>query len=34
MVQNKFHYSISGKTATEIIYQKADSKKNNMGLTT
>lgn len=34
MVQNKFHYAISGKTAAEIIYQKADSKKENMGLTT
>ncbi len=34
MVQNKFHYAISGKTAAEIIYQKADSKKVNMGLTT
>lgn len=33
MVQNKFHYAISGKTAAEIIYQKADSKKENMGLT-
>lgn len=34
MVQNKFHYAITGKTAAEIIYQKADSKKENMGLTT
>jgi len=34
MVQNKFHYAISGKTAAEIIYQKADSKKETMGLTT
>ena len=34
MVQNKFHYAISGMTAAEIIYQKADSKKENMGLTT
>ena len=33
-VQNKFHYAISGNTAAEIIYQKADSKKENMGLTT
>jgi len=33
IVQNKFHYAISGKTAAEIIYQKADSKKENMGLT-
>lgn len=33
-VQNKFHYAISGNTAAEIIYQKADSKKENMGLST
>jgi len=33
-VQNKFHYAITGKTAAEIIYLKADSKKDNMGLTT
>jgi hypothetical protein len=34
MVQNKFHYAITGKTAAEIIYLKADSNKDNMGLTT
>lgn len=34
MVQNKFHYAITGKTAAEIIYQNADSKKENMGLST
>lgn len=33
-VQNKFHYAITGSTAAEIIYEKADSKKENMGLTT
>lgn len=33
-VQNKFHYAITGQTATEIIYDKADSKKDHMGLTT
>ena len=33
-VQNKFHYAITGNTAAEIIYNKADSKKENMGLTT
>lgn len=33
-VQNKFHFAITGKTAAEIIYLKADSKKVNMGLTT
>lgn len=34
MVQNKFHYAITGNTATEIIYQNADHKKENMGLKT
>lgn len=34
MVQNKFHYAITGQTAAEIIYQKADANKKNMGLTT
>lgn len=34
MVQNKFHFAITGKTAAEIIYKNADSKKENMGLTT
>ena len=33
-VQNKFHYAITGKTAPEIIYNSADSDKENMGLTT
>lgn len=33
-VQNKFHYAITGKTAAEIIHTKADSTKENMGLTT
>ena len=33
-VQNKFHYAITGKTAAEIIYEKADSSKPNMGLLT
>ncbi len=33
-VQNKFHYAITGNTAAELIYKKADSKKENMGLTT
>ena len=33
-VQNKFHYAITGQTAAEIIYSKADSSKENMGLTT
>lgn len=34
MVQNKFHYAITGYTAAEIIYKKADAQKENMGLTT
>lgn len=34
MVQNKFHYAIAGQTATEIVYNKADRKKENMGLIT
>lgn len=34
MVQNKFHYAITGKTAAEIIYSCADRQKGNMGLTT
>lgn len=34
MVQNKFHYAITGQTAAEIIYSKADRNKKNMGLTT
>lgn len=33
-VQNKFHYAIAGQTAAEIVYSKADSTKENMGLTT
>ena len=34
MVQNKFHYAITGKTAPEIIYKSANKGKENMGLTT
>ena len=33
-VQNKLHYAISGMTAPEIIYNRVDSSKDNMGLTT
>lgn len=33
-VQNKFHYAITGQTAAEIVYSKADSSKEYMGLTT
>lgn len=32
-VQNKMHWAITGKTAAEIIYERVDSKKKNMGLT-
>lgn len=32
-VQNKMHYAIHGNTAAEIIFNRADSKKKNMGLT-
>ena len=32
-IQNKFHYAITGKTAAEIVYENADIKKPNMGLT-
>ena len=33
-VQNKLHFAITGKTAAELIYQRADAKKKHMGLTT
>lgn len=33
-VQNKFHYAITGQTAAEIVYTKADHTKEHMGLTT
>ena len=33
-VQNKLHFAITGKTAAELIYERADSKKPSMGLTT
>lgn len=34
MVQNKFHYAITGQTAPEIVYTHADHNKEHMGLTT
>lgn len=34
MIQNRFHYAITGQTAAEIIYTKADHTQPNMGLTT
>ena len=33
-VQNKLHFAITGKTAAELIYERADSEKPAMGLTT
>lgn len=33
-IQNKFHFAITKNTAAEIIYNRVDSKKDNMGLTT
>ncbi len=33
IVQNKLHFAISGKTAAELIYERVDAKKPNMGLT-
>ncbi len=32
IIQNKFHFAITGKTAAEIIYQNVDSREENMGL--
>ena len=34
MIQNRFHYAITGQTAAEIIYTKADHTKEHMGMTT
>lgn len=34
MIQNRFHFAITGQTAAEIIYSKADHTKGHMGLTT
>ncbi len=31
-VQNKFHFAITGQTAAEIVFEKADAKKEKMGL--
>ena len=33
MIQNRFHYAITGQTAAEIVYTKADHTKEHMGLT-
>jgi len=34
MVQNRLHFASSGKTAAEIVYERADSNMPHMGLTT
>ncbi|MCD7714191.1 MAG: virulence RhuM family protein [Prevotella sp.] len=34
MIQNRFHYAITGQTAAEIVYTKADHAEEHMGLTT
>ena len=34
MVQNRFHYAITGQTAAEIVYSSADHTKPHMGLRT
>ena len=33
-VQNKLHYAVTGKTAAQLIYERADAEKPTMGLTT
>ena len=33
-IQNKLHFAVTGKTATELIAERADSHQPNMGLTT
>ena len=34
MIQNKFHFAITGNTAAEIVYKKVDKSSETMGLTT
>ena len=34
MIQNRFHYAITGHTAAEIVYNNANHNQQNMGLTT
>jgi len=34
MIQNRFHYAITGQTAAEIVYHNADHTKDHMGLRT
>ena len=33
-IQNKIHYATTGNTTAEIVYQRMDSTKENIGLTT
>ena len=33
-MQNKLHFAITGKTAAELVYERADAEKPAMGLTT
>ncbi|MDX2298333.1 MAG: RhuM family protein, partial [Xanthomonadaceae bacterium] len=33
-IQNKLHFAVTGKTAAELIAERADSSRPNMGLTT
>ena len=33
-VQNKLHWAVTGQTAAEIVYKRADAAKENLGLTT
>ena len=34
MIQNRFHYAITGMTAAEIVFNKSDHTKEHLGLTT
>lgn len=34
MIQNKMHYAVHGRTAAELILERADADKEHMGLTT
>ncbi len=34
LIQNKLHFAVTGKTAAELILERADSNQPNMGLTT
>lgn len=32
-IQNKMHYAVHGNTAAELVFNRVDSKKENIGLT-